>query len=791
MAARGLSAAVALLSAANLAYEILLVRVFTIEHFHHIAYMAVGVAMLGLGASGTLVALAAPWSAEQTERRWRWSAAAGALTLVGVPAAARLVPLELTQLPWDPSQLWRLATLYALLALPFAATSLAILIALRVTPERTGRLYGASFAGAGAGALLAVAALWWLSPSDALWAPAILGSGGALAATGISASGPSLAATATAGAAALLAALHRSDPRVNAYKGLAQVEAFPEARRVAEVTSPVGWVVAVDAPAFRYAPGLSLGFRGAFPLQTGVFVDGEVAGAVSDWRMAADREVLRWLPTALPYAVAPRSVLVLGAGSGTDVDVALAHGASRVVAVELHPALLALAPETYRDPRVQTIAGEVRGFVGRSRDRFDLVSLGPSGTLGATAAGVHALGEDFMHTVEAYGAYLQRLTDRGVLAITQWLRTPPRNTVRTILTVAAALRDAEPTRLPQTLVVARSWGTATVLAKPSGFLADEIAQLQAVAASRGFDLDWFPGIDTAKLEPMHVLGEPALTRTAAAALTSRQAAAQFARQYPFRVAPATDARPYPHHFLDRRALWRLLRTERGSWLPFVEWGYLALVATLAQSTMLAGILILVPVMVRRRRPGSGKGEARRTSLAPVLAYFSAIGLAYLAAEIAVLQQFQLLLGHPVYAVAVTLAGVLVFSGVGSAWSDRWNPEIGRTAAAGLALALALYALVLLPVAQTLTGASLTFRAFAGLLLLAPVGALMGCPFPTGVRRLVRTEDGLAWAWAANGFASAVTAPLAALIAVEWGSRVLLLLAGLSYGMAALVGKRET
>ena len=48
----------ALLSAATLAYEVLLVRVFAIEQFHHFAYMAVGVAMLGFGAAGTLVAVA-------------------------------------------------------------------------------------------------------------------------------------------------------------------------------------------------------------------------------------------------------------------------------------------------------------------------------------------------------------------------------------------------------------------------------------------------------------------------------------------------------------------------------------------------------------------------------------------------------------------------------------------------------------------------------------------------------------------------------------------------------------
>src|SRR3990172_8220331 len=95
--------AVALLSAATLAYEILLVRVFAIEHFHHFAYMAVGVAMLGVGARGTLVvALRAP----RGRRGGAWSRRAALLTaasLIASPMIVHLVPLDATQLAWDPA----------------------------------------------------------------------------------------------------------------------------------------------------------------------------------------------------------------------------------------------------------------------------------------------------------------------------------------------------------------------------------------------------------------------------------------------------------------------------------------------------------------------------------------------------------------------------------------------------------------------------------------------------------------------------------------------------------------
>ncbi len=60
--------AVVFVSAGTLAYQILLVRVFAIEQFYHFAYMAIGVAMLGFGASGTLLALAGRLQPAQAAR---------------------------------------------------------------------------------------------------------------------------------------------------------------------------------------------------------------------------------------------------------------------------------------------------------------------------------------------------------------------------------------------------------------------------------------------------------------------------------------------------------------------------------------------------------------------------------------------------------------------------------------------------------------------------------------------------------------------------------------------------
>ncbi len=172
---------------------------------------------------------------------------------------------------------------------------------------------------------------------------------------------------------------------------------------------------------------------------------------------------------------------------------------------------------------------------------------------------------------------------------------------------------------------------------------------------------------------------------------------------------------------------------------------------------------------------------------PVVGYFAAIGLAYLATEIATIQVATLLLGHPVFAVVAVLTLVLTCSGFGSLWSDRMGERRVRYALAALVVMVTMASLGFLPTVHALQPLPLGLRVVATVALVAPVAIMMGIPFPAGVRLVAREDQvGLAWAWAANGFASVVAAPLAALVALEWGSSSLLAGAGFIYAIAAAV-----
>ncbi|HET7039620.1 MAG TPA: hypothetical protein VFH97_07015, partial [Gemmatimonadales bacterium] len=277
--------AVLALSAGTLAYEVLLVRVFAIEQFHHFAYLAVGVAMLGAGAAGTVFAVARARGAVDPDRWLAAAALAAAASLLVVPATADLPRVDATRLAWDTTQWLRLAALQALLALPFALGGLATLAALAGAADRSGLVYGASFAGSGVGAALGIAVLWVADPERALALPALLSVPAAWLGARYAVRprwGRAAAALLLTGAVAG-AAWPPWRLELVPYKGLSQVRAFPGATVAGAWTSPTGWVVAVHADAFRFAPGLSLRYRGEFPRQRALFVDGELAGATSEW----------------------------------------------------------------------------------------------------------------------------------------------------------------------------------------------------------------------------------------------------------------------------------------------------------------------------------------------------------------------------------------------------------------------------------------------------------------------------------------------------------------------------
>jgi hypothetical protein len=113
------------------------------------------------------------------------------------------------------------------------------------------------------------------------------------------------------------------------------------------------------------------------------------------------------------------------------------------------------------------------------------------------------------------------------------------------------------------------------------------------------------------------------------------------------------------------------------------------------------------------------------------------------------QRFLLFLGQPIYTYAVVLAGLLIFTGIGSHTAGRWAAElllILKRVLIGAIILVPVMALITPIVFRAALGLGISWRITIALLLVAPLGFVLGMPFPLGLRLAMRRSSALgSWA----------------------------------------------
>ena len=786
------------MSSAVLAYEVLLMALFSLIQWHHFAYLVVSVALLGFGASGTALVFLAP----RLRGAFRGFACSQAcLFALSLPlgfALAQRLSFNPEELIWDPAHWLRLALLILLLMLPFFFAANLIGMALIEYRRRLARVYAADLFGAGIGALGVLGLLYLLPPQQALLWVAALGLGAA-AASWIECGGRAWPALALLPAAVIVLQMLPQtwiEPRISTYKELSQILRIPGTRIVEQRSSPLGWLSVVESSRLplRHAPGLSLKARAEPPAQLALFTDGGGLSAITRYRGV--REDLRYLDdltSALPYHLfRPGRMLLLGAGGGDGVLQAIYHEIRQIDAVEINPQVIALVRDrfaefsggVYSNPRVDLHVADARGFLERGDDRYDLIQVP---LLDAFAgAGTHGLNQSYLYTVEALRQALQRLEPNGFLAFTRWLDLPPRDSLKLFASAIAALESSGPVDARQSLILIRGLQTSTLLIKNGAVGASEIDDLRRFCQQRGFDLAYYPGMPATEANRFNRLQSAYFFNAATALLGSERE--QFLRQYKFDLRPATDDRPFHFHFVKWGSLIEILQMRQRGGSALLETGYLALLLTLLLGLGLSLLLILLPLLLLR---ASEAAAPVRFGKIRILAFFSALGLGFLLIEIAFLQKFILLLHHPLYSAAVVLASFLVAAGSGSAWVQRYAGSLrARRACVYAVCGIVLFgaaAMLLQDSLLRLAGAwPLAPRIVLAMLLIGPLGFCMGMPFALGMSAISIGSNRLSpWAWGINGCASVISAVLATILAIHFGFDFVILFAIACYIVAAI------
>ncbi|MEJ2201074.1 MAG: hypothetical protein P8X63_08685, partial [Desulfuromonadaceae bacterium] len=520
-----------------------------------------------------------------------------------------------------------------------------------------------------------------------------------------------------------------------------------------------------------------------------LFNNGDWFGFIPAESYPETARLLDFTPQGLPFAIrSPTSVLVLNAGTGLTAAQALNHRATKVVAVEPHRAALALLrhhyPQTtgtfFAGPQIQLATVEPRTWLAGDRHRYDLVLLPTLGAFGGTA-GVFALHEQYSLTREAFTSIWRHLTPDGILCLSAWMDYPPRTSLRLAATLVDLLNAEGITDPTSHLVAVRGWGTVSFCLKRSALNADEITRIRRFCNDLGFDPLLLPGLRPEERDRFNQLPDQALFQQLDRIISGDHTLLY--ADYLFNIQPTDDNRPFFSQFLRWQTLPYLTELFGRRVLPAMELGTLVVLVTFVLTAAAAVVLILLPLLRLGWRGG------RRSA---VIGYFGGLGLGYMLVEIVLIHHCVLYLGHPVQAAAAVICALLLGSGIGSASSSRlpsrfFGPQ--RTSAL-IALVLIPYPLLL----KTLLGLTIpleeSWRMPLALLLLIPIGFIMGLPFPLGLGQLHRRQpEAVPWAWGINGCLSVLGTSLATLIAIQAGFHAVTIAAAGSYGCASLAGCR--
>ncbi|MBE9546512.1 MAG: hypothetical protein IMF10_03325 [Proteobacteria bacterium] len=775
-----------LISVALITYEIILFKIFSIQYWHHFAYLIVSIALLGFGSSGAFIFLF------KTKLKNNFSTILYLFPLLLLPSIwiniylSHVIAFNPLMIIWQARETLNLLYISLAMFIPFFLGAVCIGLSFSIFPENIYRIYFSNLTGSGIGSLLILLTVFHLGPYEIILIISIITVCATLTAASsrIQTVVPAIILIAIVPLYFIL--LHDKPVYMNKFKDLSLAKSQMGAKIEAETFGPLGLVTVLDSPAYHYLPDLSLNCPHGLPKQKGLFLNGDTAGAIN--RFTGDLEDIRFMDyrtTSLPYKLlSDPAVLIIGGGAGTEVLNAKYHTAKDISVVEMNGDIIRLMQGEYRNfsgdiynpEQCRIFVEDGRGFLQNTMRRFDLIQISLLESMESASAGVYSLNENYLFTTESLKICLGRLNPGGILNISRWIKNPPRDCIKLLATAIDAL---EAKNAPKSIIMIRSWQTATLLIKKGDFNREEIETAKKFCKSRLFDLCYYPGIKEEETNIVNKLDESYFFLAATRLLSGE--GEQFYNEYPFYIRPATDDRPFFAHTFKLAVLKKYLGPYGRISIPLIDWGYILVWIALCILVILSLILILAPIKLIG---GSPRGKT------PVFVYFGALGLAYMFLEMSFLQQFIRYLYDPVFSASVVIGSFLIYSGIGSLIAGK----IGTVKPKQILLAIAFIATVGIIyiktdhlLQNTLSGFSLGMRMIICSLLIAPLAIPMGIPFPSGLSRLTENREGLIpWAWGINGFFSVIGASATVLIAIEWGFKSVVLTALVLYILSAVI-----
>jgi predicted membrane-bound spermidine synthase len=780
------------LSLATLFLELSLMRVLAVANWYHFGFLVISTALLAFGASGTVLTL---WTRLREQLSLDHVLAALSLGFGIVTVASYWVLQHIPFHPFylDGAQLVFIPLYFMVAGTPFFCSGLAIGLLLSRGGNCVDRLYAADLIGAGVGCALI-----------ALMMPAVGGAGSVVAAAGIGFIAASVFGWARAPKLALtgLALAIASIPLAIVADQMMPISVITEKKHPVQPDSaPIftAWnafsrVDVFDLPAVPEKGRPDAGHSILLDMGAAGTAIPDLSGGVRDYLEHSYRS------NCVPYfGKSNPKVLVIGSGAGREVLEALYCGAASITAVEINPIVNGIVSQRMRtywgglfeQPQVRLVTEEGRSFIRRSKEEFDVIISIQTMTDAAISSGALTMSESYLFTKEAFGDFLDHLSTDGVMLITR----PFSQQIKLFATIREVF-EARGLGNPAHHLISFEGPLAPYghtlfntgfLCKKSSWTDDE---LRAVPDRLGVGHPerWF-GQSSKIFYPnsRSELQRGSLSSQFEEVLSAPNLQAFYAAHRE-EIRPATDDRPFFNQlvkwsslrFGDFRQTFRARSNYSTRVQPVTE---VMLVTMLVQTMLVATVLILFPLAHFAR---GGLQVPRRWVF---LTYFAGLGLGFIMIEIVFIQRFLLFLGQPVYSFAVVLAGLLIFSGIGAFLVSRFrkNP---RTMLMPILASLLIVLFVISVASQSIfslaLGLPLFWRVVIVIMMLGPIGILLGMPFPIGL--LIVGEEAPAfvpWAWGVNGFFTVLGSIGASMLGMAFGFTVVLMFSGACYLLAIL------
>ena len=769
-----------LLAMAVLSLEVALTRVFSFIMYHHFTYLVISVAMLGFGAAGTYLTIRNPIanSSDSCEFLARMAGLFGLATIAAIVFIPRIhfYPLDVYFYK-DYSNILSLLIIIILAATPFFFAGVCIAYIITTAAERINHIYFADLTGAAIGCLLVLVLINIIGAVATCFATTAIALLVAFLSTNRRRGFYFIALILVALSAFGISKKNPLPLYVPRHKQM-----FGKERLVESIKWHVTTRLDVTRPVevyYSFGGALSHKYTGPPQNVRVIYQDATaLTGIIQPTPTVHETPSLGYYLQGAPYIIKPKAdTLVIGCGGGPDIMIALYHEASNVVAVDINPEMIKLLREysdftygVFQREDVELVAAEGRHFLSRDQRRFDVIQLSGVDTSAALASGAYALSENFIYTVEAFDQYLEHLKPDGIVnfsrppgwqtqkIITMWMETLQRRKVQNPHKHIMVLEGNGQHRIK----VGDSWIVeegpwSQTLVKQSPLTTEEVKTLTHWTEQLGFEVVYDPYTQRQNKYEQLILAD---TRQRQLLIDECQ----------HNIKPCSDDSPFYFQYYRWSDLLPMNLIGKNRVNP--PMALMILFGSLAIVTVLSGVFIIYPL---RHHTSLAKPGGR----AGIFVYFAALGLGFILLEIALLQKLTVFLGGPAYSMSITLFTILLTSGMGSFVSRNWSARPLRL----LAVVIPLLAVTVLAELALLGYAiprlmylSHPLRAVAAVIMIAPLGLLMGMPFPTGLRYVNSYRPELnPWAWGINACATVIGSVLCILISSLAGFTIVLLI----------------